>query len=79
MGLLGFMALFVRHCGVGFFIEIAKDCDTDMIKRIVNNRAGSPMVEEMLLVGVAVLMFALLFTLLQDIMNWAIDIIRNFF
>ncbi len=37
------------------------------------------MVEEMMLVGVAVLIFALLYELLEEVLNWAIYTVRSFF
>ena len=50
-----------------------------MLKKIMRNKSGSPIVEEMILIGVAVLVFVLLYALMDDILAWARDSIRGFF
>ncbi|MFX1518550.1 MAG: hypothetical protein ACFFCD_01305 [Promethearchaeota archaeon] len=41
-----------------------------MIKKFLKNKKGSPLIEEVMLIGMAILMFALVISLIFDIFNW---------
>ena len=41
-----------------------------MIEKFLKNKQGSPLIEEVMLIGMAILMFALVISLIFDIFNW---------
>ncbi|MCK5588062.1 MAG: hypothetical protein KAI34_05015 [Candidatus Lokiarchaeota archaeon] len=41
-----------------------------MINKFLKNKRGSPLIEEVMLIGMAILMFALVISLVFDIFNW---------
>jgi len=48
-------------------------------KLILKNKKGSPILEEILLIGVAIFIFVIVFTVVSSMLDWAEENIKDFF
>jgi len=48
-------------------------------KLIIKKKRGSPILEEILLIGIAILIFAIIFALIWNLIDWSTDGIGDFF
>ncbi|UJG42741.1 MAG: hypothetical protein K9W46_10170 [Candidatus Heimdallarchaeum endolithica] len=48
-------------------------------KLILKNKKGSPILEEILLIGIAIFIFIIVFTVVSSMIDWAEENIKDFF
>ncbi|MHA1868124.1 MAG: hypothetical protein ACTSVB_11015 [Candidatus Heimdallarchaeaceae archaeon] len=48
-------------------------------KLILKNKKGSPILEEILLIGIAIFIFVIVFTIVSSMIDWAEENIKDFF